>query len=262
MSSDLELLPLETIQLIATDMDGTLTQAGRLRPQVLQLFEALHQVGVHVIIITGRSAGWVEGLAHYLPIYGAIAENGGIFYAGHYSASGISKPYPLVSLQDLKCHRQGLQSAFEQLQQVFPGIQPSSDNVFRLTDWTYDRHDLALSHLQTMADLSHTMGWDFIYSSVQCHLKLFGQDKASGLLKVLETQSDLEVPLDQIVTIGDSPNDSSLFNPAYFTYSVGVSNCLDYQDQMLFFPNYLTQAEAGWGFCELAEALLQAKGSL
>jgi len=41
---------------------------------------AFAQTEIDIIIVTGRSAGWVEAVANYLPIQGAIAENGGLFY--------------------------------------------------------------------------------------------------------------------------------------------------------------------------------------
>ncbi len=60
------------IRLIATDMDGTLTQAGKFTPALLQALTDLTAAD-KVIVTTGRSAGWVSGLAAYLSVDGAIA---------------------------------------------------------------------------------------------------------------------------------------------------------------------------------------------
>jgi hypothetical protein len=65
------------IKMIATDMDGTLTHYGRLSPLLLERLERLRDRGIPVLIVTGRSAGWVSALVEYLPVAGAIAENGG-----------------------------------------------------------------------------------------------------------------------------------------------------------------------------------------
>jgi hypothetical protein len=70
----------QNLKLIATDMDGTLTQRGKFSPALIQAFENLAEANIQVLIVTGRSAGWVSGLVNYLPIAGAIAENGGLFY--------------------------------------------------------------------------------------------------------------------------------------------------------------------------------------
>ncbi|MEO0986836.1 MAG: HAD hydrolase family protein, partial [Cyanobacteria bacterium J06639_14] len=76
---DFSRLALTKIRLIATDMDGTLTQQGQFTASLSQALEALAAEGLATIIVTGRSAGWVQGILAYLPIVGAIAENGGIF---------------------------------------------------------------------------------------------------------------------------------------------------------------------------------------
>ena len=61
------------IRLIATDMDGTLTQSGKFTPALLQALTDLTAADIKVIVTTGRSAGWVSGLAAYLSVDGAIA---------------------------------------------------------------------------------------------------------------------------------------------------------------------------------------------
>jgi hydroxymethylpyrimidine pyrophosphatase-like HAD family hydrolase len=62
----------ENIRLIATDMDGTLTQNGKFTPDLLQILTKLQQANMPVLIVTGRSAGWVQAIKNYLPITGAI----------------------------------------------------------------------------------------------------------------------------------------------------------------------------------------------
>ncbi len=66
--------------------------------------------------------------------------------------------------------------------------------------------------------------------------------------------------LKQVVTVGDSPNDESLFNPSYFKHSVGVANVRDYTNQMQHQPTYITTAAEGEGFCELAGVLYRQRG--
>ena len=70
----------KNVRLIATDMDGTLTQQGKFTASLLQSWEDLRAADIPVLIVTGRLAGWVCGLVSYLPVVGAIAENGGLFY--------------------------------------------------------------------------------------------------------------------------------------------------------------------------------------
>ena len=95
------------------------------------------------------------------------------------------------------------------------------------------------------------------YSNVQCHIKPLTQDKAAGLLQVWRDRFPKYKP-EQVLTVGDSPNDESLFDANYFPLSVGVANVLDYADQLTHHPAYITTAPEGEGFCELAKYLLKS----
>ncbi|BAZ10391.1 HAD-superfamily hydrolase subfamily IIB [Calothrix sp. NIES-4071] len=244
-------LNLSQIRLIATDMDGTLTLSNKFTALLLQTFEDLKANGIKVLIVTGRSAGWVSSIAHYLPIVGAIAENGGLFYS--YS----NDPMYLTSIPDIITHRQQLAAIFDYLKRQFPKIQESTDNRFRITDWTFDVAGLSLDEIKTLADLSQERGWGFTYSNVQCHIKPQGQDKAVGLLKVLQEHFP-EVSREQVVTVGDSPNDESLFDARYFPFSVGVANVSHYLDTLQHKPTYITLGAEAEGFCELTRMILAA----
>jgi HAD superfamily hydrolase (TIGR01484 family) len=249
--SEISFSCLSNIRLVATDMDGTLTRRGKFTAALLQALEDLAASGIKVLIVTGRSAGWVSGLSSLMPIAGAIAENGGLFFP-----SGNQKPVTLTPIPDLVNHRQHLATAFRQLQKKFPQIQESADNRFRVTDWTFDVAALSPSELQTLDNLCQQMGWGFTYSNVQCHIKPQGQDKAVGLLQVLREYLP-NYSSEQVVTVGDSPNDESLFNQSYFPVSVGVANVLEYINQLQYQPAYVTTSAEGEGFCELSSYLLK-----
>ncbi|MDZ8027104.1 MAG: HAD family hydrolase [Nostoc sp. SerVER01] len=243
---------LSNIRLIATDMDGTLTKRGKFTPALLQALEDLAAANIKVLIVTGRSAGWVSGLSSLMPVAGAMAENGGLYFP-----PGNQKPVVLTPIADLIKHRQQLATTFEKLQTQFPQIQESVDNRFRVTDWTFDVAGLSQDKLQILERLCQQMGWGFTYSNVQCHIKPQGQDKAVGLLQVLREYLPDYSP-EQIVTVGDSPNDESLFDRHYFPISVGVANVLEYADKLQHQPAYITTAAEGDGFCELSSYILQS----
>ncbi|WP_414566894.1 HAD family hydrolase [Nostoc sp. CCY 9925] len=243
---------LRNIRLIATDMDGTLTKRGKFTPALLQALEDLAAANIKVLIVTGRSAGWVSGLSSLMPVAGAMAENGGLYFP-----PGNQKPVVLTPIADLIKHRQQLATTFEKLQTQFPQIQESVDNRFRVTDWTFDVAGLSQDKLQILERLCQQMGWGFTYSNVQCHIKPQGQDKAVGLLQVLREYLPDYSP-EQIVTVGDSPNDESLFDRHYFPISVGVANVLEYVDKLQHQPAYITTAAEGDGFCELSSYILQS----
>lgn len=243
---------LKNICLLATDMDGTLTQQGRFVPQLLQALETLAKADITVLIVTGRSAGWVDAIRSYLPIAGAIAENGGVYYS-----FGVEMPQLLTPIEDLDRHRQELADCFDFLKTKFPHLREAADNRFRLTDWTFDVGGLNLQDLQQLADLCKAKNWGFTYSTVQCHIKPLPQDKAPSLERVLR-QYFPQLTRDRVLTIGDSPNDESLFDARLFPLSVGVANVLHYRDRLKYRPTYVTAASESEGFCELADLILEA----
>lgn len=244
---------LQDVRLVASDMDGTLTQQGKFTPDLLQALARLAALDVDVLIVTGRSAGWVQGVAHYLPVAGAIAENGGIFVA-----PDTGTLTPLVDLPDMSQHRQHLAAMFAQLQTAFPSLQPATDNPFRLTDWTFDISELSATELNRMADQCRTAGWGFTYSTVQCHIRPPQQDKGMGLKRVWQ-QHFPHLAATQVVTVGDSPNDVDLFNAEWFPLSVGVANVQQYRDRLQHLPTFITPSPEVQGFQELVAAIAQAR---
>ncbi|MEM8672565.1 MAG: HAD family hydrolase [Cyanobacteria bacterium P01_G01_bin.67] len=241
------------IRLIASDLDGTLTQEEKFDAKLFKTLIELSRGDINVLITTGRSAGWVQAIATYFPVVGAIAENGGLVYWNH-------DPQPcMISEIVVEQHRHQLEQVFKLLQAKFPQIEESSDNRFRLTDWTFDVENLSPTELAEIALICHSEGYGFTYSTIQCHIKPTYQDKAYGLNRVISQYfSDLKP--EEILTIGDSPNDESMFNQEQFPLSVGVANVIKYCDRLKYLPAYITNNSEGEGFCDLAALILRHQG--
>jgi hydroxymethylpyrimidine pyrophosphatase-like HAD family hydrolase len=109
---------LSNIYLVATDMDGTLTTYGKFTSSLLQALENFAASGVQVLIVTRRSAAWVNGLNSLMPVAGTVAENGGLFYP-----STRLELVALTPIPDLPNHRQHLEKMFEKLQLEFPQLR-------------------------------------------------------------------------------------------------------------------------------------------
>jgi len=241
---------LSDIHLIASDVDGTLTDNGKFSSDFIPTLLDLQSSGIKVLLVTGRSSGWVSALVNYLPVDGAIAENGGVFLQPNGQQDLLS------SVPNLSRHRILLENTFHHIKQLFPNLLTSTDNQFRITDWTFDVDNLSADDIQSISIQCDLMGWSFTYSNVQCHIKPLHQDKATGLMSVLKKYFP-ELNSQQVLTIGDSPNDEAMFDAYLFPLSVGVANIRHYQDQMVHLPKYLTQASEFAGFSELAKLLLQ-----
>jgi HAD superfamily hydrolase (TIGR01484 family) len=241
---------LSDIRLIASDVDGTLTQNGKFSSDFISTLLDLQSAGIKVLLVTGRSAGWVSALVNYLPVAGTIAENGGLFLQPNGQQNLLS------SIPNVSRHRILLENTFHHIKQLFPNLQASTDNQFRITDWTFDVDDLSTDDIQAISTQCDLMGWSFTYSNVQCHIKPPHQDKATGLDIVLKNHFP-ELNSQQVLTVGDSPNDEAMFNTAKFSVSVGVANIRHYQDKIMHLPQYVTYASEFAGFQELAQLLLK-----
>lgn len=244
---------LSQVRLVATDMDGTLTANGEFTPTLLAAFESLRHHGIKVMIVTGRSAGWVSAIVNYLPVVGAIAENGGI-----YIDKQQPEPIILPDIPRMSQHRDRLSKVFRKLQTRYTQLQPSVDNPYRLTDWTFDIAGLAPDDINWLEATCQAQTMGFTYSNVQCHIQVLRQNKAAGLKRVLATKFD-QLSTNEIVTVGDSPNDESLFDPAQFPHSVGVANVAHYLPRLTHQPTYITSAAEAQGFAELVRHLVSKK---
>jgi HAD superfamily hydrolase (TIGR01484 family) len=240
---------LADIQLIATDIDGTLTRAGKFTRELLESIDLLTANGIKLLLVTGRSAGWVSAVNNYLPVVGSIAENGGIYFNtdGEFDF--------LTRIEKIELHREQLANRFWELQEVYPQIQESVDNQFRITDWTFDIGGLTDVELQQIASKCQSWGYSFTFSTIQCHIKPQQQDKGVAISQVLK-QYFPELNSAQIITVGDSPNDASMFDRSLFPHSVGVANIQHYTSQLTHQPEYITKSPEVAGFCELVNSLI------
>ena len=112
------------VEAVFTDVDGTLTTAGKLRASTLGALERLDRAGVPVVLVTGRPAGFAEAWARTLPVSGVIAENGGIsvridgrgalrlWRGGWVQSSGLGNCRPVFDELHLRPERNSARTQF------------------------------------------------------------------------------------------------------------------------------------------------------
>ena len=84
-------------------------------------------------------------------------------------------------------------------------------------------------------------------------------DKAQGVVRAARAVLGIELDAERAcwAFCGDSGNDAAAF--AWFPTSVGVANVRGHLDRLPVPPAWITQAERGAGFAELADAVLAAR---
>lgn len=239
------------------DLDGTLLlDNGRLSVASLQALWDLHRAGFHLVGVTGRPAGWGQPLVRQWPIDAMLTENGKI---GLRIDKGRIVTLDRLAAKDRFLRRRELLQLTTQLHSEFPGVPASDDVASRQSDYSFDiGESVALSEerIVQLARRARQLGAQVVRSSIQLHVSLDGDDKASGAVRLLKSQfaTDETLARFRYAFIGDSDNDAPCF--AAFHYSFGVAS-LSGRPSLL--PRYQTPGGAGEGFCQLAQWMLSER---
>ena len=250
------------IRFVLTDIDDTVTTDGRLTADAYAALEQLSAAGITVIPITGRPAGWCDHIARMWPVFAVVGENGA-FYMRYDRAARKMATHHFASEIHLQSNRQKLDRlALEILQQV-PGSALASDQQYRLADLAIDfcedvapLPERAVQRIVAMFEAAgarakissiHVNGWFGTYDKLSMTKTLF----------VREFGIDLQNDNENVLFIGDSPNDEPMFE--FFKYSVGVANIQRQLQRLTHRPKFVTPSEGGAGFVEMAHQLMLAR---
>jgi HAD superfamily hydrolase (TIGR01484 family) len=246
------------IQFLFTDIDDTLTDEGKLRANAYEALWRLHESGVRVIPITGRPAGWVEMIARFWPVDGVVGENGGFYFR---YIDGKMKRHFSQEKVVFEGHQKRLQELAQDILKQVPGSELSSDQFCRLIDVAIDFCEdvppLPKESVQKIKSLFEEAGAQAKVSSIHVNGWFGDHDKLTMCKTFLskEFQLNFEDLQDQIVFVGDSPNDAPMFKE--FNHSFGVANVLDFKDELEAHPTYVANKKGGDGFVEVADRILE-----
>ena len=105
------------VRVLATDIDDTITAEGRLAGRTVDLLAELGGSGLIVALVTGRSAGWAQALAGYLPgVCLAVGENGLVGFDNQEMIS--AHLYPGLSTMELPHYEMGVWATNYLLQHI------------------------------------------------------------------------------------------------------------------------------------------------
>jgi HAD superfamily hydrolase (TIGR01484 family) len=239
------------VRALLFDIDDTLTTDGRLTADAYAALEALKRAGRILVPVTGRPAGWCDHIARMWPVDAVVGENGAFYF--WYDGKKLNRCYGTEKNQ------QKLQAIAGKILRAVPGCAIAADQAYRETDLAIDfREDVPPLPLATAEKIAvlmraegltakissiHVNGWFGTYDKLAMAKRLFAERFAL----------DLDAANASVAFIGDSPNDEPMFG--FFEKSVGVANVRKFQ--LNNEPKYVTSAESGKGFAELAEHLLK-----
>lgn len=244
------------IEGVVFDIDDTLTRSGRLEAEAFAALWALRDAGFGLLAVTGRPLGWAEVFAQTWPVDAAVGENGAGVIAmkdgrlfREYAADEATRAVIEASFARIKA----------QVASELPNLPVTDDQVLRRCDLAFDvaeHYRASGSELRRLQAIIEAEGGVCQVSSVHAHAVLGAWDKASGVQ--LAARSVLGRPAEEMRTrwvfVGDSGNDAAAF--AWFEHSVGVANVRAHLDRLATQPRYITHADRGRGFAELAERLI------
>jgi len=238
------------LRVLAADVDDTITARGKLPARTLELFEKLEAAGLVVALVTGRSAGWAQALAGYLPaVRVVVGENGLVSFDGTGRQRDLGPPRDATFGRALADNAQRVARALR--------LTRTEDDAFRLFERTFVRPASfgaeALRECQKLVDA----GFEVMASSIHIHVRPSGWDKADGLRAALAPILPGVLDWDaSVLFVGDSSNDRPLF-ARFPRTSVGVHNIVRFLDELgADRPAYITEGEAAAGFAEVAERVL------
>ena len=248
------------IRYVLTDFDGTLTSDGRLPAIAYQALERLWQAGLHTVIITGGPAGMCHHMARLWPVSAVIGESGAFYFSYQHQHRKMLTRFWKEEHERLADKRK-LEHLKQQVLKAVPEAGIASDQAFRLADLAIDvREDvgpLSNQQIEHIISLFKQAGANAHVSSIHVNGWFGDYDKLSMTELLFREYFKIELSTlhEQVIYIGDAPNDAPMF--AHFPHSIGVANIHDYAEQLDAEPTWVTQRRAAEGFVEVADALLE-----
>ena len=245
---------------VLTDIDDTLTTEGAITADALQALSALREAGLQVMAVTGRPVGWSEPFARAWPVQAIVAENGAVALVRE--ADGRLRKLYQQDATTRDRNFQRLQDVARQIVQTVPGAQLAQDSAGRETDIAIDHSEftqLPQARIEQVVAMMRAQGLHATVSSIHINGWIGDHDKLSGARWIVRELlgRDLDAEVTRWAYVGDSTNDERMF--AHFPNAVGVANIRRFTPVLRHLPTYVSDAERGTGFAQVAHAVLAAR---
>ena len=220
-----------TWRALATDFDGTIAREGVVNADTYNALLRLKAGGIALILVTGRELRDFASLAVDLKVFDLLVlENGALLYDPHTSKQTLLAQEPSPDLVAALRRR---------------GVEPLSVGKTIVATTEPNEHHV----LESIKELGLELTIIFNKGSVMVLPSTV--NKATGLEAALER---LQIPLAQVVGVGDAENDHAFLSRCGL--SVAVGNALPSLKEK---AHITTEGAAGEGVTELINRLLQGE---
>ena len=253
---------LRGIKVVLADIDDTITSEGSLTAAAYTALERLHRAGFIVMPVTGRPAGWCDHIARMWPVDAVVGENGAFYFCYDRAEKKMRQQF-WASAQERRSNRHKLDLIEQEVLVEIPGSALASDQAYRVADLAIDFCEdvpaLTESDIDRIVAVFQRNGATAKVSSIHVNGWYGDYDKLSMAKIALKNlfAIDWETALDEVVYVGDSPNDEPMF--AAFPLSVGVANIHAFANRLKNKPAFVTSGHSGDGFVEMATLLLSSR---
>ena len=250
------------VRFVLSDIDDALTVDGCVPGAAVGAMERLREAGLGVILVTGRPAGWCDAIAYMWPVHSVVGENGAFYFHFDEGRKKMLRRYS-KSAAERAVDRRRLEELEARILDAVPGAAVAADQAYREADLAIDyREDvppLPRAEVDRIVKIFEAAGAHVKVSSIHVN-GWFGDYDKLAMTRIMFGEllgRDLDAVRETVVFAGDPPNDASMF--AYFPHSVGIANVSDFAGRLAAEPTWATEGRGGYGFAELAEALLEAR---
>jgi Cof subfamily protein (haloacid dehalogenase superfamily) len=262
-----------TIAAVLADVDGTLvTRAKVVTPRAIEAIERLHEIGVLFAITSGRPPRGMRMLVHPLEMRGPMAAfNGGVIVMPDMTVVD-ERPIPAdvtpAVIDEIRAHglyawiysgaewyvtdplapHAARESSTVQFQPtVVPSYDGLLDRVVKIVGVS-DDHGLVA---QCETALQGQFGVHASAARSQPHYVDVTHPTANKGVVVERMSQFYQIPLEQIVTLGDQPNDVLMFQRSGFSIAMGNAS-----EDVQRAATYVTASNEDEGFAKAIEEFI------
>ena len=245
---------------VFTDIDDTVSTHGKITAEAYRALWDLHDAGLHIVVVTGRPAGWCDHIARFWPVDAVVGENGGFYF--RHNGHGLQRRFLYDAAQRAEFRRR-LEAVRERILAEVPGCGIASDQPYR-------EYDLAIDFCEDVPPLprAQVIRIKALFEEAGAHAKIssihvngwygdFDKLTTARLCARECFEIDLDVDKEAFAFCGDSPNDEPLFG--FFPISFAMANFRAFADLVDAKPAYIADEPCGAGFCQVARCILETR---